>query len=415
MLTDGAADLSASPGAALTASEAAEIVLRDRGLKSLIERVPALTDLTISSLYASEPAYRSNIPLGQLQTQLNKSIGQILEIARTHPAERQAAMGWALEVGRYRARQGVPLDAMHRGYHIGGQVLFSSFLQWASEEDLPRDCFMALADDVWHVVDLHSATATTAFRATEIELSLDRSAEYGRLLDALLNGDADREAVAAAARAWSLSEHGRYAVLVQRLSDWDTRPLREADLPAKVAGVRVIWRIHAGCAIGVAVLGETSVIKIATALPTVPGRRTGVSLVVDGLAELARARRLAELAVRTITTRDGVSCLEERFPAALLTARPDLARELCGRTLGPVLALDKVSRDLLLDALDAWLAADGSASQAAAALYCHRNTVLNRMRRLERLTGRSLSAPKDLVELSLALQAYNLGTASSRR
>jgi DNA-binding PucR family transcriptional regulator len=154
--------------------------------------------------------------------------------------------------------------------------------------------------------------------------------------------------------------------------------------------------------------------KVAAKMPTAPGRRTGISLAVEGLAELGRARRLAELAVRTITSRDGVCCLEERFPAALLTVRPDLARELGNRVLGPVLALDKVSRDLLLDALDAWLDADGSALHAAATLYCHRNTVLNRIRRLERLTKRSLSVPNHLVELSLALQAYRLGTTSTR-
>jgi DNA-binding PucR family transcriptional regulator len=107
-----------------------------------------------------------------------------------------------------------------------------------------------------------------------------------------------------------------------------------------------------------------------------------------------------------------VACLEERLPAALLTARPDLARELSTRVLGPVLNLDKVSRDLLLDTLAAWLAADGSALRAASSLYCHRNTVLNRMRRLERLTRRSLSAPNDLVELALALEAFGLATSA---
>ena len=219
--------------------------------------------------------------------------------------------------------------------------------------------------------------------------------------------------MAAAARAWALPERGHYIVLVQRPSDWGAPPLGPAELPVRVAGVRVTWRIHAGCALGVAALGDAPPGRVAAALPSMPGRRTGISLVVDGLAELGRARRLAELAVRTVTARDGVSCLEERLPAALLTARPDLARELCSRVLGPVLTLDKVSRDLLLDTLAAWLAADGSALRAASSLYCHRNTVLNRMRRLERLTRRSLSAPNDLVELSLALQAFGLATQSS--
>ena len=62
-------------------------------------------------------------------------------------------------------------------------------------------------------------------------------------------------------------------------------------------------------------------------------------------------------------------------------------------------------RDLLLETLRTWLDTGGSAGQTAARLYCHRNTVLNRLRRLEGLTGRSLERVDHLVEWSLALLA----------
>ncbi|WP_239103266.1 helix-turn-helix domain-containing protein [Microbispora corallina] len=51
---------------------------------------------------------------------------------------------------------------------------------------------------------------------------------------------------------------------------------------------------------------------------------------------------------------------------------------------------------------------EGSAVRAAGELYCHRNTVFNPVRRIEQMTGRSLSRPRDLVELSLALDAVRL-------
>ncbi|MEK8145669.1 helix-turn-helix domain-containing protein [Streptomyces sp. M10(2022)] len=50
--------------------------------------------------------------------------------------------------------------------------------------------------------------------------------------------------------------------------------------------------------------------------------------------------------------------------------------------------------------------------RAAARLFCHRNTVFNRLRRLEQLTSRSLSRPRDLVEMMLALDAYRLSVSS---
>ena len=70
-------------------------------------------------------------------------------------------------------------------------------------------------------------------------------------------------------------------------------------------------------------------------------------------------------------------------------------------------AVDQASerdRALLLDTFGAWLDADGSADRAAAALFCHPNTVRHRLRRLQDQTGRSLSQPRELAELTLAFE-----------
>ncbi|MEE2048471.1 helix-turn-helix domain-containing protein, partial [Nocardiopsis tropica] len=47
----------------------------------------------------------------------------------------------------------------------------------------------------------------------------------------------------------------------------------------------------------------------------------------------------------------------------------------------------------------------GSVSEAAHALYCHRNTVLNRLRRFEELTGRNPARPGDGALVLLSLEA----------
>ncbi|MET9677575.1 helix-turn-helix domain-containing protein [Streptomyces sp. NPDC006482] len=82
--------------------------------------------------------------------------------------------------------------------------------------------------------------------------------------------------------------------------------------------------------------------------------------------------------------------------------------------LGPALEADPTERDHLLATLAtlatlaAWLDCQGSTETAGKRLYCHRNTVLNRLRRLERLTGRLLSPPRDVVDLSFALESHRL-------
>ncbi|MEU1039538.1 helix-turn-helix domain-containing protein [Streptomyces sp. NPDC005907] len=147
---------------------------------------------------------------------------------------------------------------------------------------------------------------------------------------------------------------------------------------------------------------------IARRLSAPPGTRIGVSPVVDGLAAVGDARRLADTALRACPRAGGTVVLEENLPAALVVSAPALGAALAERVLGPLLRLDPSDRDILLDTLTAWLACDGSAQRSAARLYCHRNTVLNRLRRCEQLTGRSLTRPTDVVELSLALAARTL-------
>ena len=45
-----------------------------------------------------------------------------------------------------------------------------------------------------------------------------------------------------------------------------------------------------------------------------------------------------------------------------------------------------------------------SKDNAAAKIYCHPNTVRHRLHRIEELTDRSLSRPKDVAELCLAFE-----------
>jgi DNA-binding PucR family transcriptional regulator len=76
--------------------------------------------------------------------------------------------------------------------------------------------------------------------------------------------------------------------------------------------------------------------------------------------------------------------------------------------LGGVLDLDPDERSLLLETVEVWVEAGGSATEAGKRLYCHRNTVRNRLARLEELTGRSLSDPRSLAEVCTAVEAVRL-------
>nr|WP_252981113.1 helix-turn-helix domain-containing protein [Streptomyces chartreusis] len=127
-----------------------------------------------------------------------------------------------------------------------------------------------------------------------------------------------------------------------------------------------------------------------------------------GLASVGDARRLADLALSICPPDGGTVRLTEHLPEALVISCPELGATLTEQVLGPLLRLEPADRDVLLDTLAAWFVCDGSAQRAGEQLYCHRNTVLNRLRRCEQLTGRSLARPLDVVQISLALTARRL-------
>ena len=62
----------------------------------------------------------------------------------------------------------------------------------------------------------------------------------------------------------------------------------------------------------------------------------------------------------------------------------------------------------LVASLRTYLACDRSPKETSEALHVHKQTVIYRMRRVEKLTGRRLSRTEDLVGFWLALRALGL-------
>ncbi|MFI8006124.1 PucR family transcriptional regulator [Streptomyces sp. NPDC086010] len=232
-----------------------------------------------------------------------------------------------------------------------------------------------------------------------------RGDERGRaLLDALLEDRAEPGLAARAATALGLPEQGRYAVAV-----WPAGGGTASGTRPDVHGLRVLRRRREEREIAVVALGDGDTAGLAALLGRWCPGPGGIGPVAEGLAGLGTSRRLAEVALTTCppgTT--GIVRLEERLPAALVVSQPELSDRLLAGVFGPLLALDPADRAVLVGTLEAWLECGGSAGRAAGRLYCHRNTVLNRLRRLERLTSRSLSRPRELTEVTLALDAFTL-------
>jgi DNA-binding PucR family transcriptional regulator len=99
-----------------------------------------------------------------------------------------------------------------------------------------------------------------------------------------------------------------------------------------------------------------------------------------------------------------VSVFQDSVLGVAAVSAPDVTRKLAEITLGSFGDLQQEEKQSLLETFAVWLDHKGSVSETAAAMFCHPNTVRNRLRRIEDRTGRSLSAPLELAELCLAFE-----------
>jgi hypothetical protein len=383
--------------------------------KRVLAELDPVTERLVGAILDADPSYGGDrTSPDDLRRSCHDNLARILQSLTGEPGDGDL-FDAPHATGHRRAEQGMPLESVLHAYRLGHRIIWDSLVTQA-RDDGALEGLVEAASYVWELVDSYSSEVARAYRETEQHLLRRDDRRRDALLDALLEGRGrDRPVLAEAAAALDLPEDGAYVVVALAGTD-HRRPVGDA---LAVRGLRSAWRDRADSEIGVVSLSRGTVDDL---LRVLEGLRGGLSPVVDGLGAVDVAQRLAQVALRAQPPGvPGVSALDDRLPGALVVSSPELAGRLVDQALAGVLALDEDERDVLLRTLAAWLDTGGSAGQTAAQLYCHRNTVLNRLRRVEALTGRSTERVDDLVLWSLALLARDLlptsrppGSASAR-
>ncbi|MEV0174635.1 helix-turn-helix domain-containing protein [Streptomyces sp. NPDC050803] len=387
-----------------------------RAARILLDDLPDLTDRLLAVLQEQECAYRTALDNDHTGTwqEVNRSLRHSVMSLLDPRGNRDAARRCSWKIGVRRAEQGVPLDALLHAFRLGGSLVWQRLVEETSRK-APEDVrlLVHVATDMWNFVDEHCTLVADAYRQAERQLAWRRENRVRLLAAALLDGTSRIADLPETAQGLDLPEHGRYVVVA--VAGGRPSGLAGVRSTAVPPGLRVHWHTGVEVDYGIVLVGdddsdgdEDPVEVLELPGDGAPGTRTGIGSVVSGLAAVGDARRLADLALSICPPEGGTVRLGEHLPEALVISCPELGATLAEQVLGPLLRLEPADRDVLLDTLSAWLVCDGSAQRAGERLYCHRNTVLNRLRRCEQLTGRSLARPLDVVEISLALTARRL-------
>ncbi|HTY30435.1 MAG TPA: helix-turn-helix domain-containing protein [Mycobacterium sp.] len=314
----------------------------------------------------------------------------------------------AERTGTERALAGVPLPAVMTAYRIGFRFMWEETLAVARAASIPTDAILDATARIFFAQDTFTQAMASAYRQQLTAQIIEREEERSALVEALLaHRITDRQSLWEAADLLRLPTSGPYAVVAAELPAIGRLGLPVIENKLSARDIRSAWRLLPDLQVGIVALKGP---KSANALDTLievlrqaATARVGISPPFRDLAETSDALRMARVAVTGKPSGESlVSVFDDTPLAVAAVSAPEVMAKIKSLVLSRIDELPAEERTILLDTFRAWVEAGGSANGTAARIFCHPNTVRHRLRRIEELTGRSLSRPKDIAELCLA-------------
>ncbi|TKJ24837.1 hypothetical protein A6V29_04675 [Blastococcus sp. CCUG 61487] len=290
-------------------------------------------------------------------------------------------------------------------------VAWQALVQRAGELSAAKAAaVLAESPSIWRVLDeLTQAAVRGHDDAVRAIVDADRVRRRA-LLDALVEGRmGEWVRLGGTLTGLGLPERGPYvAVSAESVGDGPVLPGVEEFLSGH--GVRSAWRSGTDGDVGVVAIGEwRTVTSIRELLTTLATGRVGLSRAYDDPVQTSTAVARATVARRCLPAGAvGVTAIDDDPVAALLASSVETSTEVSRLLLGDVMDLPDGEQQTLLTTLATWLATNGNSTETARLLFCHRNTVRNRLARLEELSGQSLEDPRSVARLFVAVEALRL-------
>ncbi|GAA2588902.1 helix-turn-helix domain-containing protein [Dactylosporangium fulvum] len=390
-----------------TASESPDAVI-SRVARRLLEdgAVDRLQEVSTRRIFEVEPAYAAaGVVIGEVSRATRSTLTLSLARLAGVPAPGSAATA-AVDIGRLRADQEIPLAAVQHAFRLDFSVLWPAIVQQARDEQLTDS--EALLDgcmQVWSVVESIAEEVADSYRERQRENIDGRADARERAFMELLERGAGATAVQMrCGRILGLPQDGTFIVLTGSLPEDEGLALRRlvSRLAQRRAGGFVGGPLEAIS--GVLDASAFKPAEIRELLSGLDRGRFGVAEVRGDLGELRRGLHLARVVTESRPAESaGVLYLSDRWLSVLMHSDPVVSSAFVSEVLGPVIELPADVRRQLLDTLSAYVQFDGSIGEIATRKFLHRNTVRKRLDRIETLIGRSLASPADMAKVVTAL------------
>ncbi|MGB3603924.1 PucR family transcriptional regulator [Gordonia sp. (in: high G+C Gram-positive bacteria)] len=366
-------------------------------LDLLVDRVTKAIKSEID-YYSSSGTVTSELTASVVRANLNDVISGIV-------GDEDFVTESARRTGASRAELGVPLPALMHAYRIAFQDLWRELRTIAeADRSFSRHAVLAATERVWNAYDTFTREVADAHRAHTTEQILDDAAERAALTEHLLEGRiASRTTLWEIAALLRLPTRGPYMVVAAATDGIGKQPLPTIESQLRGLDVYSAWRLLPGEQIGLVHVPTAEHRRQTLNLfaRLTPGR-IGVSALFDDLLETASALKFARLARHAPGS--GVTEFDGSVLGIAAVSTPEVSTGLAKSVLHNLYALPEEDRKPLFETFRAWVNADGNVNATAEELFVHRNTIRHRLRRIEELTLRSTSSPREVAELCLAFE-----------
>lgn len=367
-----------------------------------------LTGQLVSMLRETEDPYLP-VPDDDLRRTVQANLNSFLADLASQGSPSTAS---SRDTARRRAEQGVPLGSVLHAYRLGFHVIWGALADRALREgQVCLDGLVRESTTVWAWVDTSSEAVNAEYHEALIDSARHDEQQRTLLLDALFEGRlGEWKLLGGSLHAIGLPERGPYLAVSAETGSTGAENLRGAGQYLRRHGVPSAWRLRPDEQVGLIGAGRAGRLSmIRDLLAQQATARVGISPAFDDALGTGRALEIAAVARRCLPPDGaGVATIDDEPVAAIVASAPDISARVIRGLLGRVRELPLGEQELLLGTLRMWISCGGNASAAASELYCHRNTVRNRLQRLEELTGQSLAEPRGITLLSVAATGARL-------
>lgn len=371
----------------------------------LVEGVRANIDVLVErmiDMLMTDEHYRAALDEAELRRTNRRVFSLILDaISGNDPDVGDEIEALGHRIGVRRVRAGMPLDSLVAAIRLDVTIVWDGLLEQGTRRD--GYTIATHAGRLWEVVDVLTRSAQLGYLAEQQELIGAQRDEVRRQVSLLFDPAGQFEVnYSAIARALGVSPTARFRVVAVPSGSVTVLRRNVSRAPAVTPKVFThelghhlvaFWMIPPDAPLSATAAEITLLASMPAAIAPIARHISDIPL-----AALAAGRMLAGLDPDVPTVTD----LTRSWPQLASRALTEIGCDLGQYIVAPLREAAERDGDRLIETIVAYLRS-GSLLETAEALYCHRNTVLNRLNRVHELTGLDLTRPADAALALVAL------------